>query len=141
MFEHQHTPCVPTVLIVEDSEQGSAALEIALAAIPGIQVAVASSVEEALRILPGNETFRVCAIVTDLHLGERDGFELIERVRSDPRYAALPIIVVSGDTDHATPTRVFQLGADAFFEKPYSPQRVRERMERLLNANSSRQSV
>lgn len=91
-------------------------------------------------MLSDGENPQVCAIVTDIHLGEMDGFELIEHVRSDPRYAEVPIIVVSGDTDRTTPARVSQLGANAFFEKPYSPQRVCESMQRLLNGESSNAS-
>jgi CheY-like chemotaxis protein len=62
-----------------------------------------------------------------------DGFELIAQVRSDRRYAGLPILVVSGDVDPGTPERVKRLGVDAFFAKPYSPASVRRTLENLLN--------
>lgn len=132
---------IQKVLIVEDSEQGSLALEIALSTLPGIAVVLASSAEEAVRILNENADGKICAIVTDIHLGEMDGFQLIEYVRSDSRYSSLPIIVISGDPDRSTPLRVYRLGANAFFEKPYSPQKVRESMERLLNGDSSNAST
>jgi CheY-like chemotaxis protein len=69
-----------------------------------------------------------------------DGFELIRRVRADSRFARLPVIVVSGDTDPRTPERVSRLGVDAFFSKPYSPAEVREKLEHLLNANATPES-
>jgi CheY-like chemotaxis protein len=65
-----------------------------------------------------------------------DGFELIETVRSDPRYGRLPIIVLSGDTDPSTPERVRRLGANAFFSKPYSPAEVRNKVKELVNAHT-----
>jgi CheY-like chemotaxis protein len=77
-------------------------------------------------------------MVTDLHMPGMDGFELIERVRADQRYTELPIIVISGCTDPGTPGRVVELGANAFFEKPYSPVRVRATLEHLLNETQAR---
>lgn len=80
---------------------------------------------------------RVCALVTDLNMPVLDGFELIARIRSDQRYIGLPIIVVSGDIDPATPERVTRLGVDAFFAKPYSPAIVQRALENLLNASAA----
>jgi two-component system chemotaxis response regulator CheY len=121
------------VLIVEDSENSAATLEIALLAIPGLSVMLAPTAVEALRIL-GCEGQPVSAIVTDLNMPRMDGFELIQRIRADSRLASTPIIVVSADTDPATPRRVTELGASAFFPKPYSPAEVRRKLEQLLNA-------
>jgi CheY-like chemotaxis protein len=62
-----------------------------------------------------------------------DGFELIRRVRAHRELAGMPIVVVSADTDPETPERVAQLGAAAFFSKPYSPAQVRRKLEQILN--------
>jgi len=120
------------VLIVEDSENTAATLEIALMGIPGLSVLMAPSAVEALRILDRPDA-RVSVIVTDLNMPRMDGFELIQRIRQDRRLAATPIIVVSADTDPATPRRVAELGVSAFFPKPYSPAEVRRKLEQLLD--------
>lgn len=122
-----------TVLIVEDSENSAATLEIALLAIPGLNVVLASSALHALRILRAAGS-NLDAIVTDLNMPHMDGFELIRHIRADQRHRAIPIIVVSADTDPATPARVSDIGANAFFPKPYSPAQVRRKLEELLNA-------
>ncbi|MBZ5727308.1 MAG: response regulator [Acidobacteriia bacterium] len=119
------------VLIVEDSENAAATLEIALLGIGGLSVLVAPSAVEALRILNGPGP-AITAIVTDLNMPRMDGFELIRRVRADRRLAATPIIVVSADTDPATPERIARLGVNAFFPKPYSPAEVRRKLEQIL---------
>jgi len=123
------------VLIIEDSENSAATLEIAFLGIPGLSVLMASSAVEALRILTDRAT-AVQAIVTDLNMPRMDGFELIRRVRQDHRLSRTPIIVVSADTDPATPGRIADLGVDAFFPKPFSPAQVRRRLEQLLNATT-----
>jgi DNA-binding response OmpR family regulator len=123
------------VLIVEDSENSAAMLEIAFLGIPGLKVLVASSAQEALRILNGL-AHAIRAIVTDLNMPRMDGFELIRRVREDRRLSSIPIIVVSADTDPATPVRVAETGVRAFFSKPFSPAEVREKLEQILNGTT-----
>jgi len=123
-----------TVLVVEDTETCAATLEVALAEIPEVDVSLASTVREALRILC-REHPSVDAVVTDLNLPSIDGFEFIRILRADPRHARVPIIVTSADPDPRTPGRTLDLGADAYFAKPYSPALVRQKVEQLLNAN------
>ena len=72
------------VLVVEDSENTAAMLEIALSDIPGVSIVLASSALEAWRILSGQGP-SIRAIVTDLNMPRMDGFELIRRVRADGR--------------------------------------------------------
>jgi CheY-like chemotaxis protein len=128
-----------TVLVVDDADTCATLLEVALVRIPGVDVAFAASGQEAIQLL-GDFGTKVCALVTDLNMPYGDGFELIAQVRSDRRYAGLPIIVVSGDIDPGTPERVKRLGVDAFFAKPYSPASVRRTVENLLNVRAETSS-
>ena len=122
------------VLIVEDSENSAAMLELAFLGIPDIQVMQVPSGVEALHILDGKTPVR--AVVTDLNMPRMDGFELIRRIRDDIRLRTTPIIVVSAVTDPETPERVAALGVDAFFPKPFSPAQVRRALEQLLNGKN-----
>jgi CheY-like chemotaxis protein len=121
------------VLIVEDSENSAAMLEMAFLGIPGVSVLMAPSAVEALRILDGSG---VRVMVTDLNMPRMDGYELIRRVRADQRLSGMPIIVVSADTDPTTPQRIAALGVEAFFSKPFSPALVRRKLEQLLNGGT-----
>lgn len=119
------------VLVVDDSEDCAATLEIALGAVSGISVFLTPTAEQALQLL---ETGNVAAMITDLHLPVMDGLELLEHVRADPRWTRIPILVISGDSDPRTPERMRGAGASAFFAKPYSPTAVRQKLEELINA-------
>lgn len=132
-------PSSRTVLIVEDAESCATTLEIALLAIPHIHIRVAPTARQALELLAAAGG-KISALVTDLNMPAMDGFELIERVRADSRTARLPIVVISGDSDPRTPARLYRLGADAYFGKPYSPAQVRQKVEQLLDANAISQS-
>ena len=120
-----------TVLIVDDSYACGDTLAIALADLPDVEVRMVESALEALKLI---ETIPLAAVVTDLHMPRIDGFELIERIRAQPRFASVPIFVVSGDSHVDTPTRLRRLGADAFFAKPFSPHEVKHALERYLYA-------
>jgi CheY-like chemotaxis protein len=119
------------VLIVDDSETCAETLQIALETMPGIEARVTRSSAgaiAALRARPGD----VVAVVTDLHLANADGFDLIRQLRAEPGLARLPVVLISGDTDPMLPARALAQGADAFFPKPYSPSEVRRKLEQLL---------
>jgi two-component system, cell cycle response regulator len=120
------------VLVVEDAEDCSATLDIALHSIGGLSVCFASSAEEALGFMDRQP---VSALITDLHLPAMDGFEFLARVRGQSRYASIPILVISGDADPQTPKRALSLGANVFFGKPYSPIAVRQKLEELIHAS------
>ena len=127
------TSLAGTVLIVEDAETCATTLELACSGIPGIDLHVALSSSEALGVLR-DENRRVIAVITDLQMPRMTGYELIQLLRADRRYGQVPIIVVSGDTDPRAPERSLEMGANAFFSKPYSPSLVRQKLEQFLDA-------
>ena len=133
------------VLIVDDSQQVAATLEIAMAhggwdtvcaadvkaALDQAKLVGQPDVQGALEILYAVPT--VDAVVTDLEMPRDDGFSLIAAVRAHARCATAAIIVTSGSTAPNAEQRAITAGADAFFAKPYSPAAVRSELERLMN--------
>jgi CheY-like chemotaxis protein len=134
------------VLIVEDNETCAETLEIALQSIPGVATVSVKTTRAAFAALDetGND---IAAIVTDLNFSDhqrpdrqgpdgqtpgRNGFDLIRQLRAQPRFARIPILLISGDSDPRLPERALAQGADAFFAKPYSPSAVRRKLEQLL---------
>jgi CheY-like chemotaxis protein len=127
------------VLIVEDSETCAETLQIALEVIPGIEVRSIHDPRAAMALLNERDS-EIAAIVTDLNLemngaqnaGLGDGLDLIRQLRAEPRFAQLPILLISGDSDPRLSERALAQGANAFFAKPYSPSAVRKKLEQLL---------
>jgi two-component system, chemotaxis family, chemotaxis protein CheY len=123
----------PTVLLVEDELTCSQTLEVALESAPepdaAPSLAHTPTAEQALAIL---REHAISLLITDINLPSMDGLELIRRVRAEPRWANLPIIVTSADGDPATHERALRLGANAFFTKPYSPLAIRHKIEELI---------
>ena len=121
-----------TVLIVEDADDCATTLEIALSTLPNISIRHAPTAERALQTLDSEP---VAILVTDLHLPSMDGLELLASIRRHPFHSRLPIVIISGDADPDTPRKALDLGADAFFGKPYSPAQVRQKIEELIHAH------
>jgi len=126
------------VLIVEDAESCATTLEIALLAIPHIHVRVAPTARQALEIL-AIAGAGICALVTDLHLPLMDGFELIERLRSDSRTARLPIVVISGDQRPQNTGAALPFGSQRLLRQTLFARQVRQKVEQLLDANTTSQ--
>ena len=121
-----------TLLIIDDTQTSATALELACEDVPGVEVRAVFSAREAVRLLE-REDDDVCAVITDVHMPDMDGFQLVEFIRGHARHAAIPVIVVTSDTDPDTPDRMARLGANAYFGKPFSPGAVRRALERLLH--------
>ena len=120
-----------TILLVDDSEDCIATLDLALQTLPGVVLRPFLSAEAALSALQSDT---VSAVITDVHLPEMTGLELVARIREDPRFRSLPILVVSADADPSTPARALGLGANAYFAKPFSPSAIRKKLEELVHA-------
>jgi CheY-like chemotaxis protein len=130
------------ILVVEDSASCATTLELALSNVVGLNVILAGTALEALGMLSQAAPV-VRAVITDLNMPRMSGFELIESIRRGENHPGLPIIVVSGETDPRAPDRARAAGADAYFSKPFSPARLRQKLEQLLNvlnANGTRET-
>ncbi|PPD44326.1 MAG: hypothetical protein CTY15_07470 [Methylocystis sp.] len=57
-------------------------------------------------------------VLLDIEMPKLDGFGLLERLRSDPRFVQLPVVMLTGREDIASIDRAFQLGANSFINKP-----------------------
>lgn len=57
-------------------------------------------------------------ILTDLDMPRMDGFEMLRRLRADPRWERTPVIVATGREDVTAIDRAFREGATSFVVKP-----------------------
>ena len=102
-----------TVLVVDDTDS---ARDIAARILrhSGMDVVGAQSGPEALTILEG---FTPDLILLDLAMPEMDGLTLLERLREHPRWADIPVVMLSAVCDEQTIQRAFRLGAREYLVK------------------------
>ena len=60
----------------------------------------------------------------DLRMPRLSGLDLLERVRANPRLAALPFVLVTSATDRATVDQAAQLGVNGYLVKPFKGEDV-----------------
>jgi two-component system cell cycle response regulator len=73
---------------------------------------------EALKLL---ETELIHLVVTDIMMPGMDGYELCERIKSDLNYCHIPVILLTSKTNIQSKIEGLEFGADAYVEKPFSP--------------------
>ena len=71
-------------------------------------------------------------IVLDLMLPGIDGLELTRRLRGEPAWAAVPIIMLTAKADEVDRVVGLEIGADDYVAKPFSPKELLARVRAVL---------
>ncbi len=84
------------------------------------------------QVLETLEKKPVSLVVLDLKMPGMDGFEVLEKIRSQRQYDNLPVVILSSMKGESDLERGFELGADDFIHKPFSPTELVIRAKRFL---------
>lgn len=103
----------PRILLVEDTLI-TRELERSILEAAGYRVETAQDGLDALQKLERG-TFHL--VITDIEMPRLDGLELTARIRQDPRWVNLPIVIITAYTDEERRRRGMQLGAQAYITK------------------------
>jgi diguanylate cyclase (GGDEF)-like protein/PAS domain S-box-containing protein len=120
----------PLIMIVDDDDAGRAMCSAAVLS-AGFDVVEADSVDSALEHL---ERFRPSAVVLDVVLPPRSGFELLQHIRRQRADAYLPVLVLTALHDGSAIARAYELGASDFATKPIHPLVLSQRLRFLLRS-------
>ncbi|MEI7443404.1 MAG: ATP-binding protein [Burkholderiales bacterium] len=109
------------VLYVEDNRLNGLLMTQIARQVPGVSLRVVESGEEALETIA---TFGPDLLLLDQDLPGIDGHEVFRRLRTDPRWARLPVVLVSADANSESIARARELGFDDYWVKPLDVGRV-----------------
>jgi putative two-component system response regulator len=112
------------VLAVDDIELNLNMVQIMLGSCGDVAVVEARNGREALEVLQQRPDIDI--VLLDLEMPVMDGFETLERIKSDDRFREIPVIVVTAD--RAEVTKILAMGANDFMAKPYDPEELRLRV-------------
>ena len=70
--------------------------------------------------------------VLDLDMPGLDGLDVTRRLREDPSVDGMPIILLTSHTESDKIQEALEAGANAYIEKPFSPQDLALRVDQLL---------
>lgn len=57
-------------------------------------------------------------ILLDINLPDISGIELLTRIKKDPRFASIPVVILTGSNEDADIQRSYDLGASSYLVKP-----------------------
>jgi len=77
----------------------------------------------------------VDVILTDINMPVMNGEEFLTEVARSGKWNDVPIVVISTDSTGSRVERMLSLGAKGYVKKPFSPESLREELERVLEAN------
>jgi two-component system chemotaxis response regulator CheY len=117
---------------VEGHQACSELVEVVLLSIPDLKVRVVPSAGEARRAMASNGRYSL--VITDIHLPDEDGLALIRAIRAMPDGDSVPVMVITSSREAAREARrITTLGIREVLEKPFSPARLLEAVNSILN--------
>ena len=123
------------ILVVEDQDSIRRMIE-ALVQARGYQVTAVSSGAKAIDVAL---TDTPDIVLLDLNLpGQYDGFDVCQRLRSDPTTRTVPVVIISAMDDDESRARATAAGATAYYTKPFSPIALLKEIDRLKSLIATR---
>lgn len=117
-----------TILVVDDSEVVRQQVAAALGA-------AGYDVVEACDGMAGAEAIEsrddLAAVICDINMPRLNGIEMLTRVKADPKYTALPVVMLTTEGQPALIRRAKEVGAKGWIVKPFDPTLLVSAVRRL----------
>ncbi|MBF0634442.1 MAG: DUF3365 domain-containing protein [Nitrospinae bacterium] len=118
----------PIALVADDDLAVRYMLGIHLRDI-GVSVIEAENGDEALKMVRATKPDLA---LLDIYMPGIDGFELLKKIKQDPKTSATQVIIITSDNRLETRERVIRMGADDFIAKPVTEEEVIPRVRKLM---------
>ena len=117
-----------TILVVEDQEDNRRILRDLLTN-SGFEVVEAVTGTDGVSMV---ETHQPHLILMDIQLPGIGGYEATRRIKSNPDFQNIPIIVVTSYALSGDDIKAFEAGCDAYVTKPFSPRDLLAKIREFL---------
>lgn len=121
--------CHLRVLIVDDSRAIRMILRRALSEL-GYTACEAGNGREALGVLE-QEGARLSLMLVDWNMPEMSGLDLVKAVRSHHRYAGVPIVMVTTETEIDHISQALEAGANEYVMKPFTKEVLEDKLRSM----------
>ncbi|MCK5232699.1 MAG: tetratricopeptide repeat protein [Desulfobulbaceae bacterium] len=129
----------PTVnfLVVDDQELMRSSIRKMLLDIYGREskIELAKNGLEALAIFEKNE---VKFLITDWHMPEMEGFELLQIVRKNPQFFDIPVLMVADEDKENKISHLAKNIIDGYHTKPFTEKELSEDIQTILQERENR---
>lgn len=128
---------VPTVYFIDDSATMREVIKIAFRR-ESIRVIACHDAASALEQFVENAPD---AVITDVIMPGKDGYEVCQAIKNDANLSKTPVILMSGVVDRAVAEKAIAARADELIRKPFQPQELVARVKNLLNPKAQTPAV
>ncbi|HXT61756.1 MAG TPA: PAS domain S-box protein [Pyrinomonadaceae bacterium] len=128
----------PLILIVKDDQQVLSLL-VELLEAEGYKVIAADSARRALEF---TSTFLADLIISDVVMPEMNGLELCHRLKTNPKTASIPVMMVSAlRKEDAALIEGYSAGADDYLEIPFRNEELLIKVARLIERHRAQKAL
>jgi len=117
-----------TIMTVDDSASVRMMVNFTLREL-GYEIIEAENGKEALKKL---EKKHIHMMITDINMPEMDGISLVKKVRQNPDYKFIPIIMLTTESQVEKKNAGKQAGATGWIVKPFKPDQLAAVVKRVL---------
>ena len=123
------------LLVVEDNEDVVQYISSLLAHTYHIVVAKngQDGFDKALQNIPD-------LVISDVMMPRMDGFEFCKKMKQDLRTSHIPVVLLTAKADPQSRLDGFKVGADAYLSKPFNPEELFVRIEKLIELRKGLQN-
>ncbi len=129
-------PARSKILVVDDDESVCALIKSIMEPAYDIEVCMkgAEAPKKARDIKPE-------LIILDVHLADRNGFELMREFKACNETADIPVLMVTGDNDADTEENGLKCGASDYIVKPFVPDVLKQRAKHIIDLHRYQRSI
>ena len=119
-----------TLVLVADDDDDILLLVTTRLRRDGFDVIAARNGEEALTLAQERQPD---IAVLDIGMPKLDGLEVLQRIRSDQTLTEMKVLLLTAKAQESDVRRGYEVGADAYVRKPFSPSELSARVRELAD--------
>ena len=89
---------------------------------------------QALKVIENN---RIDFVVSDWNMPNMTGLELLKALRAHPKFARMPVLLVTAEGKKENIVEAAQAGADGYIVKPFTQDTLQEKITRILSKQAA----
>ena len=126
------------ILIVDDIESNRAILRRYLE--DEYEIIEACDGEEAIQVIQ-EEQLNLELVLLDLVMPKKNGFDVLEYMNEFGFIPAIPVIIITVESNYENEMKAFEFGVNDFITKPFYPQIVRKRVKNIIDLYETQQNL
>ena len=124
------------ILVVDDSMSMRAIIKKVIA-MSGFDVGEIVEAANGLEALAKLDDFWADVVLTDIHMPEMDGIELLKKIKGNPMTEAMPVVMITTESRDEVVSGALAMGAAGYIKKPFRPEDIKALLVEILGGEEN----